>query len=93
MGATGEIAHQLEGLVGDQRLVDRVRVRHQQQRVAVGRPLGDDVGADHRSGAGPVVDHETLAERFLQALAMNRAYTSAGPPAANGTTTRTGRDG
>jgi len=61
-----EVAQQLKRLVRNQRLVDGVCVRHQQQRVAVGRALRDGVGADDRAGSGPVVDHERLAPAFLQ---------------------------
>ena len=63
-----EIAHQLERLVRDQRLVGRVRVRHHQQRVAVGRRLRDRIGADDRAGAGPVLDDEGLLELFGEML-------------------------
>ena len=37
-----------------------------QQRVAVGRRLGDRIVADRAAGARPVVDHDGLAERLLQ---------------------------
>jgi hypothetical protein len=63
-----EIAHQRERLVRHQRLVDRVRVRHQQQRVAVGGALRNDLGADDRAAAGTVFDDERLAHGLLQAL-------------------------
>jgi hypothetical protein len=81
-----EVAHELERLAGDQRFVDGVRVRHQQQRVAVGRALGDGIGADDRAGTGPVVDDEGLAHRFLQALG-DEAGVDVGRPAGR----RTGR--
>ena len=68
-----EVAHQLERLVRDQRFVDGVRVRHQQQRVAVGRALGDRVGADDRAGAGAVVDDHVLPQRLLQPLCDDAA--------------------
>ena len=64
----GEIARQRERLAGQQRFIHGVRVGHQQQRVAVGRGLGNDVGADHRAAAGLVVDDEALAQRLLQPL-------------------------
>jgi hypothetical protein len=46
-----------------------VPIDHQQavvgieQRVAVARGAGDDLGRDDAVGAGPVVDHDVLAER------------------------------
>src|SRR5262249_20176421 len=51
-----------------ERLVDRVTVAGEQQRVAVGRDTRDQLGGDVRSGAGAVLDHdlptEVLAERL-----------------------------
>ena len=45
-----------------------VRGGHQ-QRVAVGRRLRHDVGADQRARAGAVLDHDGLLERRGQAIA------------------------
>ena len=64
-----KVAHQHERLVGDQRLVGGVGVRHQEQRVAVGRRTRDRLGAQDRAGARTVLDHERLLERFGQVLA------------------------
>ena len=77
-----EIAHELVGAVRQQRLVDGVRVRHHQQRVAVGRRLGDLARADQRAGAGPVLDDERLLERFLQVLADDAGVDVGGPAGA-----------
>ena len=66
-----EVAHQLERLVGDERLVRGVGVRHREQRVTVGRGLGDRVAADDRARARPVLDHERLLERLRQVLGQN----------------------
>jgi hypothetical protein len=64
-----EIAHQLVRLVRHQGLVDRVRIAHHQERVAVGRRLGDAIGAEHGTGARLVLDHDRLAERPGEPLA------------------------
>jgi hypothetical protein len=63
-----EILHQPEWLAGDQRLVGGVGIRHDQQRVAVGRRLRDRVGADDRAGAGAVLHHEGLLELLGKVL-------------------------
>ena len=57
------IGHRLE-----QRLADRGAVAGQRQRVAVRRGGGAGLGGDDAAGAGPVVDHELLAEALLQLL-------------------------
>jgi hypothetical protein len=54
-------------------------VRHCQQCVAVGRRLGDRVGADDRPGARPVLDHEGLLERLGQVLGENAGVDVGGP--------------
>src|SRR5829696_5448450 len=64
-----EIAHQLVGLLRDQRLVRGVGVRHHEQRVPVRRRLRGLVGADDGAGARPVLDHERPLERFAEILA------------------------
>ena len=64
-----EVLHQRERLFRDQRFVDRVGVRHHQQRVAVRRRFRHEVGADDRAGAGAVLDDERLSQRLLQLLA------------------------
>jgi hypothetical protein len=43
---------------------DHVRGEHHQERVAVGRRLGDLLGADHGVGPRPVLDDHRLLERF-----------------------------
>ena len=50
--------------MGVEARIDRDRAGvAEQQRVAVGRGLGDRAGADGAAGAGPVVDDELLAAR------------------------------
>ena len=50
--------------------IDRVRRQREQDRVAVGRRLRDDIGADVAGSAAAVVDDDRLAqrgrERFVQ---------------------------
>ena len=88
-----EVAHQLVRLVRDQRLVDGVRVRHHQQRVAVRRRLRDRIGADDRARAGAILDDECLLEMLGEMLRDLPRKMSAGPPGPNGTMILTGRDG
>jgi hypothetical protein len=60
-----EIFHRVVGHVLVQAGIDGVGGHGgEQQRVAVGRPLGDELGADIAAGAGPVLDHEGLAQNF-----------------------------
>ena len=61
-----------------QRLVDAVRAhRAHQQRVAVGRRLGHDIGAHVAPRPGAVLHHEGLAESLAQ-LGRNRARQNVG---------------
>jgi hypothetical protein len=71
-GHRSEVAHQVVGLLRDERLVHRVRVRHHENRVAVGRRLRDRVGADDRAAAGTVLDHHGMAERSESFAARTR---------------------
>jgi hypothetical protein len=48
-----------------------MRVRHHQQRVAIGRAFGNCVRADDRTGTRTIVDNEILPQRILQTLAAN----------------------
>ncbi len=64
-----EIAHRIEGHAREKARVDRERSRGaHQHRVAVGRRLRDDIGADVAAGARPVVDHHLLREAVAQFL-------------------------
>jgi hypothetical protein len=62
----GELA--VEERIHDERAVDR-----HQQRVAIGRGLGDGLGADDGVGARPVVDDDLLAQIFAHLLAHEAA--------------------
>ncbi len=61
-----EVAHQLERLVGDQRLGRGLRRRHHQEGVAVGSRLRRRIGADDGPGAWPVLHDERLMQRLVQ---------------------------
>ena len=50
-----------------QPLVQNGGAFHQQQRVTVGRGLGDAVGADHAAARRAVLDHDRLLEPLLRA--------------------------
>ncbi len=63
-----QIAHQLIRFLVVQRFVDGLRAGDHQQRVAVGRSLGDQVGADGGSGARAVVHDEGLVQGLAQFL-------------------------
>jgi hypothetical protein len=63
------IAHQFIFALRHQRLVRGLGIRHHQQCIAVGRRFGGLDRADHAAGAGPVLDHEGLAETVLQDVA------------------------
>src|SRR5947207_1435300 len=54
-----------------QRHVDRVGRRRDEQRVAVGRALRDEVGADIAAGAGLVLDDDRLSQGFRKARAQS----------------------
>ena len=82
-------------MIGELR-IDRRRDRHHaaradEQRVAVGRLVGDELGRDAPARRRPVLDHELLAEESPPACCRHsRAKMSLPPPAANGTITRIG---
>ena len=64
-----EVADRVEGQLAVQRGVDRKAREGDQQRVAVGRALGDVVGGDVTAGAGTVLDHDGAPERLAHVLA------------------------
>jgi len=64
-----------------------------QKRVAVGLRLRRFLGSDIAAGAADILDKELLAEMIGDFSAIRRAKTSTGPPGANGTITRTEREG
>ena len=57
-----------------ERRVDRVVGRREQERVAVGRRLGDDVAGDDAARAGLVVDQHLLAELGRQPLGQEARH-------------------
>src|SRR5262249_56016442 len=63
-----DVANEIERELVIERGVDRMRAGDQEERVAVRRRPDDRLGADRAAGSGAVVDHERLAEPFLQPL-------------------------
>ena len=63
-----EVVDRIESQVRIQGRTDRIGLRSQQQRVAVGRRLGDELAADRRSRAGLVLDEDRLPETLGQLL-------------------------
>jgi hypothetical protein len=62
-----EVAHRVVAQVLEQRRVDREHAdRADQEGVAVGVGLGDELGGDGAVGTGLVLDHRGLAEEFLE---------------------------
>ena len=66
-----EVAQDVELHVGIGRGQDGDRGGRDQQRVAVVRRARHLLGADHLSGAGPVLDHELLAHGLRQPLGQD----------------------
>src|SRR6266496_3815535 len=62
----GEVLARVERQRLVERHVDRVGRRRDEERVAVGRRLGDEIGADVAARAGAVLDDDRLAERLAQ---------------------------
>ena len=73
--------------------IDRVRRQREQERVAVGRRLGRDVGADIAGGATAIVDDDRLSQLRRKRLVRMRATTSVPPPGGYGTMNLIGFDG
>jgi hypothetical protein len=67
-GDRREVAERVVGQLVEVRVGDKGRVCRHQQRVAVGRSLGDGFGADLAGGAGPVLHHDLLAHAFREPL-------------------------
>jgi hypothetical protein len=69
LGHRSEVPECIERKLGEHVRVDDHRaVEAQQQRVAIGRRLGDLLRADVAARAGPVLDHELLLERIAERL-------------------------
>ena len=93
-GEDGDRRERLDRIVGQlvEPRIDRVRERDDQQRVAVLRRIGRDLGADDAAGAGAaVVDDHLLAEPLAEMRWRSaRPTTSLLPPGGNGMISRTG---
>ncbi len=78
IGAGGDDAHRDEILHRIERLlvepgIDRVRDGNDQERVAVGRRLGGEVGADDTAGAAAVIDEDLLAQSLAELIGDDAA--------------------
>ena len=76
-GDEGDRLEALEGVGIDVRIEARVdgdRVRHHQQRVAVGRRAGDERGTRRGAGAGPVLDHHRRGPLRLEAVGQDARH-------------------
>ena len=70
-----EVGDRIVGQMREQARIDRhAGVEPGLQGVAVGRRPGGKLGTRHRAGAGPVVDHERLAELLGQLLADDAGH-------------------
>jgi hypothetical protein len=76
-----------------QRRVDRLRAARHDHRIAVRRRFRNQLHADDRIGAGPVIDDDRLAEVPGQGNPIVRDTMSFPPPGANGEIRRIGRTG
>jgi hypothetical protein len=77
-----EVVHDVVGNAFVQKRIDHMHRGRHQQGVAIGRGLGDGVGADYsRRAAGAILDDEVLAHRLVELLhqdARNAIDRSAG---------------
>src|ERR1041384_7452547 len=76
---TGAISRMKSKLIGVERGIDRIRRHDLQQRVAIGRRLGDHLGADVAAGARAILDDELLAEALRQPLTHQARLDVGGP--------------
>jgi hypothetical protein len=59
-----EVLHRIVGELAHERRIDHEAAGDYPRRVAVGRALRDDFGADHAAGAGAVIEDEVMAEHL-----------------------------
>jgi hypothetical protein len=88
-----EIGQRIERQLRKQRLVDRNRRRHQQQRITIRRRPRRLLGADIGRTAGPVIQQHRLAPHGDTRCATMRPIKSALALGAKGTMIRTGLAG
>jgi hypothetical protein len=70
-GDTGEIVDRIEWQLGLERGAAAKGGGRQQDRIAVGRRLGDVIRPDHLSGADAIVHHHRLSHALAHLLADN----------------------
>ena len=79
--------------LADQGIDDEASRPDRKQRIAIGRGLGDEVGADVAARARTVLDEERLSPGLRELLGDQTHDDVVRPAGANGTTIRTGREG
>jgi hypothetical protein len=88
-----KIVHRIVGQLRVDARVDDVAIRNEQQRITIRRGLGGGGRADRAACAGAIVDHNRLAQNFVELCPSTRRRMSEPPPGGYATMSRIGRAG